>query len=66
MVLLRCTLQWTGILGGMDDAMRIDVDADFIVIFVISIALSFIGNVLLGYNHLALKDSSKSGPVLFG
>ena len=32
----------------MEDAMRIDVDVDFIVIFMLVIALSFIGNVLLG------------------
>jgi hypothetical protein len=35
-------------LAGMEDAMRIDVGADFIVIFMLVIALSFIGNVLLG------------------
>ena len=32
-------------IAGMEDAMRIDVDVDFIVIFMITIALSFIGNV---------------------
>jgi hypothetical protein len=35
-------------LTGMEDAMRVDVGADFIVIFMLVIALSFIGNVLLG------------------
>ncbi len=35
-------------LAGMEDGMRIDVDVDFLVIFMITIALSFIGNVLLG------------------
>ena len=35
-------------MAGMEDAMRIDVGADFIVIFMLVIALSFIGNVLLG------------------
>jgi hypothetical protein len=35
-------------LAGMEDAMRVDVGADFIVIFMLVIALSFIGNVLLG------------------
>jgi hypothetical protein len=34
-------------LAGMEDAMRVDVGADFIVIFMLAIALSFIGNVLL-------------------
>ena len=35
-------------LAGMEDAMRVDVGADFIAIFMLVIALSFIGNVLLG------------------
>jgi hypothetical protein len=35
-------------LAGIEDAIRIDVGADFIVIFMLVIALSFIGNVLLG------------------
>ena len=35
-------------LAGMEDAMRVDLGADFIVIFMLVIALSFIGNVLLG------------------
>jgi hypothetical protein len=35
-------------IAGMENAMRINVDGDFIVIFMISIELSFIGNVLLG------------------
>jgi hypothetical protein len=35
-------------LAGMEEAMRIDVGIDFIVIFMITIALGFIGNVLLG------------------
>jgi ABC-type nickel/cobalt efflux system permease component RcnA len=34
-------------LEGMEDAMRVDEGADFIVIFMLVIALSFIGNVLL-------------------
>lgn len=48
MVLLRCTLHWTGILGGNGRRCAIDVDVDFIVLFMFTIALSFIGNVLLG------------------
>jgi hypothetical protein len=35
-------------LAGIEDAMRIDVGIDYIVIFMLVIALSFIGNVLLG------------------
>ncbi len=35
-------------LAGMEEAMRIDVGTDFIVIFMTTIALGFIGNVLLG------------------
>jgi hypothetical protein len=35
-------------LAGMEDAMRNHVGADFTVIFMLVIALSFIGNVLLG------------------
>ncbi len=35
-------------LAGIEDAMRIDVGVDYIVIFMLVIALSFIGNVLLG------------------
>ncbi len=35
-------------LAGMEDAMRVDVGADFIVIFMLVIALSIIGTVLLG------------------
>ncbi len=61
MVLLRCTLHWTGILGGQGRRRAIDVDVDFIVLFMITIALSFIGNVCVGYSHLALKDASKVG-----
>jgi hypothetical protein len=32
-------------LAGIEDAMRIDVGTDFIAISIITIALSFIGNV---------------------
>ncbi len=35
-------------LAGIEDAMRIDVGTDFIIIFMITIALIFSGNVLLG------------------
>ena len=35
-------------LAGIEDAMRIDVGIDYIVIFMLVIALSFIGNVLMG------------------
>jgi hypothetical protein len=35
-------------LAGIEGAMRIDVGIDYIVIFMLVIALSFIGNVLLG------------------
>ena len=35
-------------LAGIEDAMRIDVGIDYIVIFMLVIALSFIGNVLVG------------------
>lgn len=35
-------------LSGIEDAMQIDVGIDYIVIFMLVIALSFIGNVLLG------------------
>ena len=35
-------------LAGIEDAMQIDVGIDYIVIFMLVIALSFIGNVLLG------------------
>jgi hypothetical protein len=35
-------------LSGIEEAMRIDVGIDYIVIFMLVIALSFIGNVLLG------------------
>ena len=35
-------------LAGIEDAMRIDVGIDYVVIFMLVIALSFIGNVLLG------------------
>jgi hypothetical protein len=34
-------------LAGIEDAMRIDVGIDYIVIFMLVIALSFIGNVLM-------------------
>ncbi len=37
-----------GYLSGIEEAMRIDVGADFIVIFMLTIALAFVGNVLLG------------------
>jgi hypothetical protein len=33
---------------GIDDAERIDVGSDFIVIFMLTILLAFVGNVLLG------------------
>ena len=52
-------------LAGMQDAMRIDLGADFIVIFMITIALGFIGNVLLGITILRSR-TLPSGPVLFG
>ena len=35
-------------LSGIEEAMRIDLGLDFTVIFLLSIALAFIGNVLLG------------------
>jgi hypothetical protein len=35
-------------LSGIEDAMRIDVGLDYIVIFMLVIVLSFIGNMLLG------------------
>src|ERR671914_2006161 len=35
-------------LSGIEDAMRIDVGLDYIVIFMLVIVLAFIGNVLLG------------------
>ena len=35
-------------LTGVEDAMRVDVGADFIAIFMLVIALSFVGNVLIG------------------
>ena len=35
-------------LAGIEDAMQIDVGIDYIVIFMLVIVLSFIGNVLLG------------------
>ena len=35
-------------LSGIEDAMQIDVGTDYIVIFMLVIALSFIGNLLLG------------------
>jgi hypothetical protein len=35
-------------LAGMEEAMRIDVGTDLIVIFMITITLGFVGNVLLG------------------
>jgi hypothetical protein len=35
-------------LSGIEDAMLIDVGIDYIVIFMLVIALAFIGNVLLG------------------
>lgn len=35
-------------LSGIEEAMRIDLGLDFSVIFLLSIALAFIGNVLLG------------------
>jgi hypothetical protein len=35
-------------LSGIEEAMRIDLGPDFSVIFLLSIALAFIGNVLLG------------------
>jgi hypothetical protein len=35
-------------LSGIEDAMRIDVGIDYIVIFMLVIVLAFIGNVLLG------------------
>ena len=35
-------------LSGIEEAMQIDVGLDYIVIFMLVIALSFIGNVLLG------------------
>jgi hypothetical protein len=45
----------------MEDAMRIDVDVDIIVVFMISIALSFIGNVLLGITILRSRTLPKVG-----
>ncbi len=35
-------------LAGIEEAMRIDVGTDFLVIFILVIALAFVGNVLLG------------------
>lgn len=35
-------------LAGIEEAMRIDVGTDFIVIFMLTIALAFVGNMLLG------------------
>jgi hypothetical protein len=35
-------------IAGIEDAMRIDVGTDFIVIFMLTIVLAFVGNVLLG------------------
>jgi hypothetical protein len=35
-------------LAGIEEAMRIDIGADFIVIFMLTIVLAFVGNVLLG------------------
>ena len=35
-------------LSGIEEAMRIDLGLDFSVVFLLSIALAFIGNVLLG------------------
>jgi hypothetical protein len=35
-------------LAGIEEAMRIDVGIDFLVIFMLVIALAFVGNVLLG------------------
>jgi hypothetical protein len=61
MVLLRCTLHWTGILGGNGRRCAIDVDVDFIVLFMITIALSFIGNVLLGIAIWRSRTPSKVG-----
>ena len=46
-------------LAGMQDAMRIDVDVDFIVILMITIALGFSGNVLLGITILRLRTLPK-------
>jgi hypothetical protein len=34
--------------AGIEEAMRIDVGTDFIVIFMLTVALAFVGNVLLG------------------
>ena len=35
-------------LAGIEDAMRVAVGTDFIVIFMLTIALAFVGNVLVG------------------
>jgi hypothetical protein len=35
-------------LSGVEEAMRIDIGTDFMVIFLMSIMLAFVGNVLLG------------------
>ena len=52
-------------LAGMQDAMRIDVDVDFTVIFMITIALSFIGNVLLGITILRSRTLTKWAGVIW-
>lgn len=44
---LRRTRHRTG-LTGIEEAMRIDLGPDFTVIFLLSIVLAFVGNVLLG------------------
>jgi hypothetical protein len=51
--------------AGMQDAMRIDVAADFIVIFMISIALGFISNVLLGITILRSRTLPKWAGVIW-
>src|SRR5919112_1334857 len=52
-------------LAGMQDAMRIDLGADFIVIFIITIALGFIGNVLLGITILRSRTLPKWAGVIW-
>jgi hypothetical protein len=52
-------------LAGIEDAMRIDVGADFIVIFMLVIALSFIGNVLLGIAIWRSRTLPKSAGAIW-